>query len=1099
MSRFFQSLALAGVLLAVVPTPPAAHAAESADARPGMNAETFAGLEWRGIGPALMSGRIADIAVDPERRSTWYVAVGSGGVWKTVNRGTTWQSVFDGQGAYSIGCITIDPNDNDVIWVGTGENVSGRHVGYGDGVYRSLDGGATWENMGLKDSEHIGMIRIDPRDSNVIYVAAQGPLWSGGGERGLYKSTDGGANWKRILAGGDYTGVNEVHLDPRDPDVVYAVKHQRFRNVAALINGGPESGIFKSTDGGQTWRELSNGLPDEDMGKIGLAISPLDPDVVYATIELGAREGGFWRSTDGGGSWEKRSDYLSGGTGPHYYQEIFASPHHPDRVYQMDAMLHISDDGGKTFVQQPMGHKHSDHHATVFDPDDPDYVMYGTDGGLYESFDDGRTFRFVANLPVTQFYKIAVDYDEPFYNVYGGTQDNSTQGGPSRTMNVNGIRNSDWFITLFADGHQPAVDPTDPDIVYSEWQEGNLVRYDRRTGEQVYIKPQPAADEPSDRFNWDSPILISPHDPKRLYFASQRVWRSDDRGDSWTAISGDLSHDRDRLTLPMMGRVWSIDASWDLMAMSEYGTITSLSESPLVEGLLYAGTDDGRIHVSEDGGANWRAIERLPGVADDYFVNDIKADLFDPNTVYAVVDDHKSGDFSPYVYRSTNRGGTWVSIAGDLPERHLVWRLVQDHVNPKLLFAGTEFGVFFTVDGGKKWVRLGGGAPTISFRDLAIQKRENDLVAGSFGRGIWILDDYTPLRTIDAAQLERDTILFPVRDAPWYIPSQPLGFWQENGKAFQGDAFFVAPNPPFGAVFTYYLAEELQTAEQQRQAAEKKRAAAGEDTPYPGWDALREEELEDAPAIVLTVTATDGSVIRRIEGPVSRGFHRVAWDLRYPRSNPWTPEADEPGYIDYPGPLAAPGRYTVSLARRADGRLVDLGQSQEFEVVSIVERGLPGAAPDEVAAFNVRLDDLRRRVMSAGAGLDAALKEIGAIKGTLPRSGAPTALHEQAHRVERELKSIQQALSGNERRQLYGDAGPVSVSARIQVALAGTFRSTYGPTPTHLQSLEIAETAFAGLEERLEQVLRTELPELRAQLDTHGVPWTPGRGVPARD
>ncbi|MEJ2400536.1 MAG: hypothetical protein P8Y52_03990 [Xanthomonadales bacterium] len=1099
MNRFFLSLALTGALVAGLPATATIAAAAPTDVRPGMNAETFSGLEWRGIGPALMSGRIADIAVDPERRSTWYVAVGSGGVWKTENRGTTWTSVFDGQGSYSIGCVTLDPNDNDVIWVGTGENVSGRHVGYGDGVYKSLDGGATWKNMGLEASEHIGMIRVDPRDSDVVYVAAQGPLWSGGGERGLYKTTDGGESWQRILGGGDYTGVNEVHLDPRDPDVIYAVRHQRFRNVAALINGGPESGIFKSTDGGATWVELTNGLPEEDMGKIGLAISPVDPDVVYATIELGARTGGFWRSTDAGGSWEKRNEYLSGGTGPHYYQELFASPHHLDRVYQMDAMLHITHDGGKTFEQQPMGHRHSDHHAMAFDPDDPDYVMYGTDGGLYESFDDGETFRFVANLPVTQFYKIAVDYDEPFYNVYGGTQDNSTQGGPSRTMNVNGIRNSDWFITLFADGHQPAVDPTNPDIVYSEWQEGNLVRYDRKTGEQVYIKPQPAADEEADRFNWDSPILISPHDPKRLYFASQRVWRSDDRGDSWTAISGDLSHDRDRLTLPMMGRVWSIDASWDLMAMSEYGTITSLSESPLVEGLLYAGTDDGRIHVSEDGGENWRAIERLPGITDDYFVNDIKADLFDADTVYAVVDDHKSGDFSPYVYKSTNRGGTWVSIAGDLPERHVVWRLVQDHVNPKLLFAGTEFGVFFSVDGGKKWVELSGGAPTISFRDLAIQKRENDLVAGSFGRGIWILDDYTPLRGIDAEDLKQPGILFPVRDAPWYVPAQPLGAWRENGKAFQGDAFFVAPNPPFGAVFTYYLGDDLQTTEAQRQAAEKKRAAAGEDTPYPGWDALREEELEEPPAVVLTVRAADGSVIRRIEGPVTRGFHRVAWNLRYPRPNPWTPEEDEPDYIDYPGPLAAPGRYTVSLARRIDGRLVEFGQEQAFDVVSIVERGLPGASPEEVAAFNVRLDDLRRQVMGAGAGIRTALTEVEAIKSTLPRSGAPTELHEAAHRIERELKTLQEALSGNERRSLYGDVGPLSVDARLQVALTGTFRSTYGPTPTHRRSLEIAETAFAGIEERLERVLRTDLPALRAQLDAQGVPWTPGRGIPGSD
>ncbi|MBT8056455.1 MAG: glycosyl hydrolase [Gammaproteobacteria bacterium] len=1084
-----------GCILFLVMAPVNSRADE--DITTGMNAETFAGLQWRGIGPALMSGRIADIAVNPDRRSTWYVAVGSGGVWKTVNRGTTWTSLFDGQGSYSIGCVTLDPNDSDVVWVGTGENVSGRHVGYGDGVYRSLDGGQTWQNMGLENSEHIGMIRIDPRDSNVIYVAAQGPLWAGGGERGLFKSTDGGRSWTNILSGGEYTGVNEVHLDPRNPDVVFAVKHQRLRTVAALMNGGPESGIFKSIDGGLSWVELTNGIPDEDKGKIGLAISPVNPDVVYATIELGARTGGFWRSLDGGRSWEKRSDYLSGGTGPHYYQEIFASPHDVDLVYQMDATLHITDDGGKTFEPQAHGNKHGDHHALIFDPDDPDYLLFGTDGGLYESFDEGESYRFVANLPVTQFYKVAVDYDEPFYNLYGGTQDNNSQGGPSRTRNTNGIRNSDWFVTLSGDGHDQAVDPTNPDIVYSEWQKGNLVRYDRKTGEYLYIKPQPAEGEQSDRWNWDSPVLISPHDPKRLYFASQRLWRSDDRGDSWTPVSGDLSHARDRLEMDMMGRVWSIDSAWDLMAMSEYGTITSIAESPVVEGLLYAGTDDGRIHVSSNGGENWRAIERLPGVADDYFVNDIKADLHDADTVYVVVDDHKSGDFSPYIYKSTNRGGTWVRISNGLPERHIVWRLVQDHVKPELLFAGTEFGVFFTIDGGEKWIKLEGNAPTIAFRDLEIQQRENDLVGATFGRSFWILDDYSPLREVSAEALQRDSHLFAVRKAPWYVPRQPMGDWKENGKASQGDAFFTAPNPPFGAVFTYFLKDGFKSIEAQRQAAEKEQAADGEDTPYPGWDKLRAEELEEAPAILLTVRNGEGDVVRRIEGPAHAGMHRVSWDLRYPETGPWKPVKDEPGYINFPGPLAEPGKYTVTMAKRIDGVVTPLGEPRPFDVEPVFERGLQGASPQQVVDFNMRLDDVRRRVRGATAAIGASLTEVAAIKSALLRSAAPLPIRTEAHRLERELKTLKDLVSGNERRNLYSDPGPVSIDNRISAALRGTYRSTYGPTSMHLESLRIAEAQFADVASRLDKVIDNDLPALRDQLDTHEVPWTPGRGVPA--
>ena len=597
-------------------------------AEPGFNEATFKGLEMRAIGPALMSGRIADIVIDPNDASTWYVGVGSGGIFKTVNAGTTWEAVFENEDAYSIGAITIDPNDSNTIWVGTGENVSGRHVGYGNGVYRSLDGGKNWENMGLEASERIGMIRIDPRDSNTVFVAAQGPLWSAGGDRGLYKSTDGGKNWKKVLGEGlgntsiddDYTGVSEVHLDPRDPDVMYAVSWQRLRSVATLMDGGPGTGIHKSTDGGETWRELTEGLPEENMGKTGLAISPQNPDVLYATIELANRTGGFWRSEDGGDTWEKRNEYLSGATGPHYYQEIFASPHAFDRVYQMDQHLHVTNDGGTTFERLEHETKHVDHHAMAFRADDPDYLLVGNDGGVYESFDLGKSWRFTANLPITQFYKVAVDYDEPFYNVYGGTQDNNSQGGPSRTLNNTGIRNSDWFATLSGDGHQSAVDPTNPDIVYAQWQQGNLTRYDRKTGESVYIKPQPAADEPPDRYNWDSPILISPHDPATLYFGTQRLWKSEDYGDSWTAVSGDLTRDENRVRQPLMGRTWSFDSPWDMLAMSQYNTITSVSQSPLVEGLLYVGTDDGLIQVTENGGCTWRKIDALPEVPDRFFV-----------------------------------------------------------------------------------------------------------------------------------------------------------------------------------------------------------------------------------------------------------------------------------------------------------------------------------------------------------------------------------------------------------------------------------------------------------------------------------------------
>jgi photosystem II stability/assembly factor-like uncharacterized protein len=953
--------------------------------------------------------------------------------------------------------------------------------------------------MGLKESEHISRIVIDPRSSNTVYVAVQGPLWSAGGERGLYKTTDGGATWEKILGGGEYTGVTDVQMDPRNPNVLYAATHQRYRNVAALVNGGPETAIHKTTDGGATWRKLENGLPKEDMGKIGLAISPQNPDVVYAAIELPQRKGGVWRSDNTGGSWTKMSDHVAGGTGPHYYQEIYASPHKFDRLYFMEVRLHTSEDGGKTWTNIEGKYKHVDNHAIAFNPSDPDYLLAGCDGGLYESWDLGKTWKFVSNLPITQFYKVAVDYDEPFYNVYGGTQDNNTQGGPSRTDNNTGIRNSDWFITLFGDGHQPAVDPTNPDIIYSEWQEGNLVRFDRKTGEVVYIQPQPEADEPWDRFNWDAPILISPHDPKTIFYASQRVWRSNDRGDSWTPISGDLTRNIDRLTEPMMGRVQSFDTVWDVYAMSKYSTITSLAQSPLDADLIYAGTDDGLLQVTEDGGKSWRQVDSLPGVEDYWFVNDVKADLHDVDTAYLLVDNHKAGDFAPYVFKSSDRGKSWQSIAGDLPERHLLWRLVQDHEKPELLFLGTEFGVFFTIDGGERWVKLSGNAPNIPFRDLVIQTRENDLVGATFGRSFWILDDYTPLRQVSDEMLEQESELFPVKDAWWYIQRKPLG---GRNKASQGDAFFTAPNPPFGAVFTYYLRDEIKTRKATRRAEEKKIAEEEGDTPYPGWDELRREREEEEPAILLTVRNARGEVVRRLTGPVGAGFHRVAWDLRYPSEAPWRPSSgdDEWRRMFEGGALAPPGSYSVSLAKRVEGEVTPLGRPQDFEVVPLREGTLPSATPKEVSEFTASLEQMRGAVRATRATIDEAQKSVGAIVDVLDRSREEhTKLDHRARKIRQQLNDLVVRLNGDRVRDSYGDPGPVSISRRLDVANTGTRFSTYGPTPTHLRSVEIARTQFAKLQRELDSLLKVELAGLEKELDAAGVPWTPGRMAPAME
>ncbi|MDH5761155.1 MAG: glycosyl hydrolase, partial [Gemmatimonadota bacterium] len=871
-------------------------------------------LALRGIGPAVMGGRIADIAVHPSDRGTWYVAAGSGGVWKTTNAGVTWTPVFDAQPSYSIGAVTLDPSNPEVVWVGTGENVSGRHVGWGDGVYRSRDGGRTWENMGLSESQHVGKILVDPRDSNVILVAAEGPLWNSGGERGVYRSTDGGSIWTRVLEIDEHTGATDLEFAPGSPDVVYAATYQRRRHVWSLLAGGPGSGIHKSTDGGVTWREVTVGLPSGDMGKIGIAVTPADADRVYATIEAAAGERGFYRSLDGGESWERRNAYISGGTGPHYYQEIEASPTDADLVYQMDVFFHVTRDGGAAFDYLGTGReKHSDNHALWIDPADGRHLLAGTDAGLYETFDEGATWRHFPNLPVSQFYKVALDNAEPFFNILGGAQDLGTLHGPSRTGNVEGVRNRDWYAPMGADGYGVAIDPSDPDVMYLETQVGNLYRYDRRSEEALNIQPQPAPGEAPERWNWDSPILISPHDSDRLYFGSQRVWRSDDRGDSWTAVSGDLTSGRNRYELELMGRVWSVDDLYDNGAMSQYATLTAISESPLAEGVLYTGSDDGLVQVSENGGESWSAAAPLPGVPALSFINDVEASRHDAATVFAVADAHKTGDFTPYLFRSADRGRSWRSIAGDLPPGTIVWAIQQDHVDPDLLFIATEYGLYFTPDGGVRWVELGGGVPTIAFRDLKLHGRDDDLVGASFGRGFWILDDYAPLRDIAAGALDRPAALFPVRDAWWYVPNVPM---QARGKPTLGSTDFTAENPPFGALFAYHLRDVPRTQREERGEAEAELRDRGADTPFPGWERLEAEALEHGPRVFLVVRNASGEPVRRVEGPAREGLHRVAWDLRGPPPDPvelTTPGFVPPWMTPPQGPLVAPGSYSVEL------------------------------------------------------------------------------------------------------------------------------------------------------------------------------------------
>ncbi len=1064
-----------------------------------MSAETFAGLELRGLGPAIASGRIGDVVVDPTDRSRWFVAAASGGVWKTTDAGTSWAPVFDGQGSYSIGCLALDPRDPLTLWVGTGENNSQRSVGYGDGVYKTVDGGVTWKNVGLPESEHIGKIVVDPRDSRVVYVAAQGPLWRSGGDRGLYKTTDGGATWQKVLAISDDTGVTDLVVDPRDPDVLLAAAYQRRRHVWTLIDGGPESALYKSRDGGATWAKITRGLPEKvDLGRIGLAAAPSDPDRVYAIVEAARDEGGVFRSTDGGETWEKRSDYVS--SSPQYYQELVVDPLDADRVYSLDTFMQVSEDGGKSWHKVGGPAKHVDDHALWIDPADPRHLLGGCDGGLYESFDRGATWNFFANLPVTQFYRVAVDDATPFYDVYGGTQDNNTLGGPARTRSGHGITNRDWFVTVGGDGFETQVDPTDPDIVYSEAQYGGLVRHDRKNGEILDIQPQPAPGEAL-RWNWSAPLLISPHSQTRLYFGANKLFRSDDRGDTWREVSGDLSRQLDRNSLPVMGRVWSVEAVAKNASTSFYGNIVSITESPRVEGLLYVGTDDGLVQVSDDGGGAWRRQRALPRRARDEL-------RLRPRGLAARRGHGVRGLRQPQARRlpplpaGLPRPRAELDVdRGRPPRARLRLHRRRGPGRPRAALRGHRVRALLQPRRGLPLGAAQGGLPTVAVRDLEIQSRAGDLVVGTFGRGIYVLDDLSPLRGLTRETLAAAT-LFPVRPAPIYMESYELGF---PGKGFQGTSFFTAPNPPFGAVFTYYLKEDLETRAEQRrkreiepvtgekESAEAKAGGVG----YPTWDELRAEEREEEPAVLLTVTDPDGHVVRRLTGPTEAGFHRVAWDLRYPAPDPTVleePKERAPWETPPMGPLAAPGTYTVSLAKRVRGTVTPLGEARSFQTVPLGIAALPPGDLEELVAFEKKTARLQRAVLGSVEALHDAEERLDYLeKAYAATPAAEPSLRDRAVTLRDRLRDLDIVLEGDPVIRKHNEPTPAAIVDRVASVVYGHWTSTAAPTATHREAYQRAADAFATLLPELRRVIEEELPALERDMEAAGAPWTPGR------
>jgi BNR/Asp-box repeat. len=1054
----------------------------------GLTSSTFAGLSFRSIGPAWAAGRISDFAVNPENHSEIYVGVSAGNIWKTTNNGTTWTPVFDKYGAYSIGCLKMDPSNPSVIWVGTGENNHQRQIGYGDGVYKSEDSGASWKNMGLKESRQIGMIAIDPRNTDIVYVAAEGSIWGPGGDRGLYKTADGGKTWNKSLDISENTGVNNVVLDPRNPDIIYATSEQRRRHVFTKIGGGPESAVYKSKDAGKTWDKIMNGLPVVDIGGMGLAISPVNPDVLYIIMEAVGESSGFYRSNDRGASWEKMSSYASSGQ---YFNEIFCDPKNVDKVYSTETISKVTLDGGKTWTNIGNNQRHVDDHAMWIDPSNTKHFYIGGDGGVYETFDEGKNYIFKCNLPVLQFYRVYVDNALPFYNVYGGTQDNNSMGGPSRNINKDGVVNADWKVTVGGDGFWVTIDPVDENIVYTESQYGNAALWDKKSEESIDIRPVPGKGEKTYRWYWDTPLIISPHQRERIYMAANKVFRSDNRGRSWDVISEDLTRNEDRNQFKVMGKYWSIDAVAKDISTSLWGLIVTLSESKVKKDLLYAGTDDGVIAVTEDGGKNWTKYTSFPGIPEYTYVSDILPDKFDENVVYATFNNMLNDDFKPYILKSSDKGKTWTAITNKLPVNGTIHTIQQDNINPNLLFSGSEFGFYFSIDGGNEWIEFKTGLPTIAVRDIALQERECDLVIATFGRGLYILDDYSPLRNFKKEMLDKEGYIFPIKDANMYV--------QSNGFDNQGSMYFKAPNPEFGSTFAYFVKDVPKTAKALRQEKEKALFEKGEPIPQPTITDLDAENKEIKPYLIFTITDEDGNIIKKMYKSADKGVNRITWNFTYEPINPVTTLKYDPLGANIPrrdaGIQVMPGNYKVSLSIFAKGETRELAAPVPFICKPLNLATFPSTNLKAKYAWISEATDFSRSMYGTISYTTELVNKTNAIMQAIHETpGASPEMMKEAGRINDELNKIIFIFNGPQAKASEEELPPMDMplTSRLSEMASASYGTSGDITTIAKDQLDILKVEFPPIMERVKRAGQ-DLQNLDKQLDAIKAPWTPGR------
>lgn len=1017
-----------------------------------INESLFKNLRFRSIGPAVMGGRIDDVAVVESNPAIMYVGSASGGLWKTTNNGTTWEAVFDDGGVGSVGDVAVAPSNPDVVWIGTGEPNNRQSSTYGDGVYKSIDAGKSWQHMGLRDSQNVGRIVIDPKDSNVVYIAALGHLWGPNKERGVFKTTDGGRTWTNVLFINEDTGVSDIAMDSANSEILYAAAYQRRRTAWGFNGGGPGGGLYKSVDAGKTWKKLAGGLPTGTIGRIGLEVYRKNPAVVYATVEH--RDGGIFRTDDRGETWRKVTNQ---NPRPMYYSQIRIDPANENRIYVLGTSLLVSNDGARTFVDPATGRQgqnnsfsptydigvHGDNHAMWIDPANSDHVILGSDGGLYFSYDGSRTWDKINNMPLGQYYSVGVDMQKPYY-IYGGLQDVHSWGGPSATHHQIGILNSDWSQMDFGDGMYARVDPTDPATAYVESQGGSVNRVNTKTGDRKSIRPFPPPGEAPYRFNWTAPIEISPFNSRTIYIAGNRVFKSTDRGDTWTAISPDLTKAEDRSKFPIMGMLPAQDMLSRNDGVSAWGTITTFAESTVTAGVLWAGTDDGNLQVSRNSGAAWtNVVDKIPGLPKNSWVSRVEPSHRDAGTAYVSFDRHQADDFNPYVYMTTDYGQTWKSISTGIAEVGWV-NVVKEHPkNPNVLIAGTETGVFVSVDRGGNWARLKNNLPTVPVDDIAIHPRENDIILGTHGRSIYVMDDIAALSGLTDQVLRSDAHIFETRPAMVHL------LWKQ--ESYSAHRVFAGENPPFGAILNYYL----------------RTAATGD--------------------VKLTIAGADGKTIRELPGTKDAGINRVVWDLRY---------AGPEGVAGGRGPFVAPGTYTVKLS--AGGRET----STTLQVESDPQMPVSDAERRARLTFLLRVNDMQSTTQAAATAVDGLNSQINAIAEHVKRiPNAPAAVTSAVNSAAQQIRELQQKIAGAGGFGGGGEEGGGGGGGALRGRLNGLFSeidgdqpqgprqgTLQGPSPSQTQRLEQVSKDLETAVSQLNNVITAAIPNLNQLMNRNNIP-----------